>query len=174
MAHSPQLSRCLLTDGLCEHQRSRRSSLNTKWSWLHWRSWLPRKGQSQLLEQVAGCNRLLIAQGKRLWHREQARHVWRLYSRAVELTTSLDLKPINLPLVRKPSNRYVGPANSRTPSSAEEFFRVQFSLLRKVCFRNQHIKMNVVVTQAILDFCNMELFQGGKCREQMYAQWVQD
>ena len=39
------------------------------------------------------------------------------------------------------------------------------SLLRKVCFRNQHIKINVVVTQAILDFGNMELFQGGKCRE---------
>ena len=46
---------------------------------------------------------------------------------------------------------------------------MQFSLLRKVCFRNQHIKINVVVTQAILDFCNMELFQGGKCREQMYG-----
>ena len=35
-------------------------------------------------------------------------------------------------------------------------------LLRKVCFRNQHIKINVVVAQAILDFCNMELFQGGE------------
>ena len=33
---------------------------------------------------------------------------------------------------------------------------------------------NVVVTQAILDFCNMELFQGGKCSKKMYAQCVQD
>ena len=24
---------------------------------------------------------------------------------------------------------------------------------------------HLVVTQAIFDFCNMELFQGGKCRE---------
>ena len=49
----------------------------------------------------------------------------RLYSRAVELTTSLDLQPINLPQVRKPANRYGGPAKSHTPSSAEDFFRVQ-------------------------------------------------
>ena len=25
-----------------------------------------------------------------------------------------------------------------------------------LCLKNQHIKINVVVTQAILDFCNME------------------
>ena len=50
----------------------------------------------------------------------------RLYSRAVELATSLDLRPINLPQVRKPANRCGGPANSHTPSSAEDFFRVQF------------------------------------------------
>ena len=36
---------------------------------------------------------------------------------------------------------------------------------QNICLKNQHIKINVVVTQAILDFCNMELFQGGKCRE---------
>ena len=33
-------------------------------------------------------------------------------------------------------------------------------LLRKGCFRNQLIKINVVVTQVILDFCKMELIQG--------------
>ena len=43
------------------------------------------------------------------------------------------------------------------------------SLLRKECFRNQHIKINVVVTQADLDFCKMELFQGGKCLENIYT-----
>ena len=32
---------------------------------------------------------------------------------------------------------------------------------QNICLKNQHIKINVVVTQAILDFCNMELFQGG-------------
>ena len=36
---------------------------------------------------------------------------------------------------------------------------------QNICIKNQHIKINVVVTQVILDFCNMELFQGGKCRE---------
>ena len=35
------------------------------------------------------------------------------------------------------------------------------SLCCTICFSDQHIKINVVVTQAILDFCNMELFQGG-------------
>ena len=39
------------------------------------------------------------------------------------------------------------------------------SLLRKACFRNRHIKINVVVTQAIFDFCIMKLFQVRKCRE---------
>ena len=33
---------------------------------------------------------------------------------------------------------------------------------QNICLENQHIKINVVVTQAILDFCNMELFQGGE------------
>ena len=43
--------------------------------------------------------------------------------------------------------------------------KVGYLAAQNICFRNQHIKINVVVTQAILDFCNMELFQGGKCRE---------
>ena len=45
---------------------------------------------------------------------------------------------------------------------------------QNICLKNQHIKINVVVTQAVLDFCNMELFQGGKCLEKIYAQCVQD
>ena len=50
----------------------------------------------------------------------------RLYSRAVEFTTSFDLQPINPPRTRKSSNQYGGPANSPTPSSPAEYFRVQF------------------------------------------------
>ena len=29
--------------------------------------------------------------------------------------------------------------------------------------------INVVVTQAVLDFCKMQLFQGGKCLENIYT-----
>ena len=56
----------------------------------------------------------------------------------------------------------------------ETFYGIReslLSLLCKACFRNQHIKINVVVTQTQLIFyiCNMELFQGGKFHEKIYA-----
>jgi hypothetical protein len=44
------------------------------------------------------------------------------------------------------------------------------SLLRKGCFRNQLIKINVVVTQVILDGIN----SGGNAVEKIYAQCIQD
>lgn len=51
-----------------------------------------------------------------------------LYSRAVELASSFDLEPIMLPHIRKPSNRYGGPANSHIPFLQRSTSKYSFSV----------------------------------------------
>ncbi|XP_016419414.1 zinc finger MYM-type protein 1-like [Sinocyclocheilus rhinocerous] len=52
-----------------------------------------------------------------------------LYIQASEVVTSLDLEAITVPHLRRPSTRHAGPAQPYIPTTAEEYYRVQFFLV---------------------------------------------